>query len=233
MLCHVHLEHAEFPADLPLLLDLHWYVRTVPRERECRHSQAAARAAFGGVFLCVFACFMINFYIATATTAILGALVIYIHTTARETNWGDVSQAILFHQVRKFLLRLDVRKEHIKHWRPSLLLFAKNPTDIRSIVLGNHIKKGGLYLIGHVLLGSLEEQGTQSQEARNAWLRLIHLLKVKGFPQLVLTPSFRLGLQNLLLVRAAAGAAQPLETTNSRLAAPRSREAWESCDPIP
>ncbi|KAK5693191.1 hypothetical protein LTS12_028692, partial [Elasticomyces elasticus] len=58
---------------------------------------------------------------AAGCVGILVLLFLLIHYTSPPKPWGDVSQSLIYHQVRKYLLRL--KQEHVKFWRPQILLF--------------------------------------------------------------------------------------------------------------
>jgi hypothetical protein len=55
-------------------------------------------------------------------SAIMAVLFTYVYYRNVPHEWGDVMQALKFHQVRKYLLQLDFRVDHVKFWRPSVLL---------------------------------------------------------------------------------------------------------------
>ena len=64
------------------------------------------------------------------------------------------------------MLRLDVDAvEHSKFWRPSILLFVD---DMRTDLIDfcRTLKKGGLLVLGNVLVGELVDLGEQSIEMR-------------------------------------------------------------------
>lgn len=91
---------------------------------------------------------------ASVSIVIMILIFWYVHYTAPVTPWGDVGQALIYHQVRKYLLRLDVRKEHPKFWRPQLLLLVDSPEDCLNLIeFCNNLKKGGLYVIGNTIIG--------------------------------------------------------------------------------
>ena len=89
-------------------------------------------------------------------------LFLLIHFRHIPVSWGDVSQALIYHQVRKYLLRLE--NVQLKYWRPQILLLTVNPrTSFEALRFANDMKKGGLYIVGRVLVGEMNRRTAKRQ----------------------------------------------------------------------
>ncbi len=142
-----------------------------------------------------------------------GVCVIFGTRHGEKKNWGSVQQGILYHQVRKYLLMLDTRKYHVKFWRPQILLLVRDPSASRAAIsFGNNLKKGGLFVIGHIFRGDVnslrEGEVCPTIRAPQPWMDFIDSLDVKAFPDLTVAPTLRAGIQQLARL-AGIGAMKP------------------------
>ncbi|KAJ4331067.1 hypothetical protein N0V95_009953 [Ascochyta clinopodiicola] len=152
-----------------------------------------------GTLVCGTTMFFVDSFYASGCVVLLLAVFILIHYTTPPKPWGDVSQGLIYHQVRKYLLRL--RQEHVKFWRPQILLMVNDPRrQYKLIQFCNSLKKGGLFILGHVIVSP--DFGAAVPEARrqqSLWTKYIDFSKIKAFVNVAISPAVEWGARNLVL----------------------------------
>lgn len=164
------------------------------------------QTAFGGSVMSAGAMFFIDETYATSSVILLVVLFLLIHYLSPPKRWGDVSQNLIYHQVRKYLLRL--KPEHIKFWRPQIILLTNDPRrQTRLIQFCNSMKKGGLYILGHVIVTDDFTTGvTEAKLQQSMWTQYItEYSRIKAFVQLTMSPSITWGARNLILASGLGG----------------------------
>ncbi|OQU99509.1 hypothetical protein CLAIMM_05136 [Cladophialophora immunda] len=155
--------------------------------------------AASGALLSVGSMFFVDGISASGSVCLLLILIIMIHYTTPPKPWGSISEVLIYHQVRKYLLRL--RNEHVKFWRPQILLLVNDPRrSYKLIHFCNSLKKGALFIIGHVIV--TQNFGASVPEARRqqaAWNKFIDISKIKAFVNVAISPSIEWGARNVFL----------------------------------
>ena len=153
-----------------------------------------------GAVLNIVIMFLSSWIFASISIVLLSIVFFGIVYASPQVPWGDVSQALIYHQVRKYLLRLDERKNHVKYWRPSILLIVDEPMQSMGLIdFCNNLKKGGLYVIGDVLVGNLRSIGDRCSQLQDQWTHLIPEINVKAFSEVSVAETFRSGCQTLMI----------------------------------
>lgn len=159
----------------------------------------STNSALMGSIISIIAMFIVDGISAGIIIGLLGILIILIHFISPPKLWGDVSQSLIYHQVRKYLLKL--RQDNVKYWRPQILLLVDDPiTSWTLIRFCNNLKKGGLYVLGHVFLSNklIEDIGIFTI-SKNKWMKILEISKVKGFYQTSISDNYRNGIINIFL----------------------------------
>ncbi|CAI4226409.1 unnamed protein product [Auanema sp. JU1783] len=154
-----------------------------------------------GVIATVVMMLVVDASMSAIGVVLLLILIIVLHYQAPSMASGSISQALIYHQVRKYLLLLDVRKEHVKYWRPQILLLVSRPASSHHLMdFVNDLKKSGLYVIGHVKKGEFDplQPLDPLQQVYPYWLSLVDYLKLKAFVELTLSANVREGIQQLI-----------------------------------
>jgi potassium/chloride transporter 9 len=157
------------------------------------------QTAFAGTIISGTVMFFVDRLYAAVSVAIMAFIFLIIHYTTPPKSWGDVSQSLIYHQVRKYLLRL--RSDHIKFWRPGVLLLLNDPRrQYRLVQFCNSLKKGGLFILGHVIVtqdfaGAVQEAKRQQTN----WQKYIDFSKIKAFINVCISPGVEWGARNIVL----------------------------------
>jgi len=163
-----------------------------------------------GLIMNILIMFYVDFIFASFSLFAEICIFIYlIYRNSNNTDWGDVGQSVMFHQIRKYLLELNKKNmdKHSKLWRPSILLLVDNH-QLSLIDFCNNLKKGGLYIIGSVLNAQFLDNDNNDVYNDNLidtinaeWISFIHRNKIKAFPQIAIASNRDeqlLGYRNLL-----------------------------------
>eukprot|EP01127_Copromyxa_protea_P018531 TRINITY_DN5856_c0_g1_i1.p1 TRINITY_DN5856_c0_g1~~TRINITY_DN5856_c0_g1_i1.p1 ORF type:complete len:869 (+),score=181.60 TRINITY_DN5856_c0_g1_i1:269-2608(+) len=157
--------------------------------------------ALVGFLLNIAVMFMLEYLYALIAVILWILLFIYLvvfYTPEQAGGWGDVRKAIIFHQVRKYLFHLDPRENHGKLWRPSLLLCVDR-LDSPLTEFCNYLKKGGVYILGSVIVGNLDDMNLKREESESAFMDYVKSRNLKAFVQVFIAPTLRIGFHNLMV----------------------------------
>ena len=106
-----------------------------------------------GVLLCLLAMFAMDWVTALITFLIVAVLYLYIYYRKPEANWGSSAQAQVFVNALKGVQSLTDTQEHVKNYRPKVLVLTGNPAHRPPLVDFANLftKKLSLLICGHVI----------------------------------------------------------------------------------
>eukprot|EP00128_Syssomonas_multiformis_P010167 Colp12_sorted_trinity150504_noHs@29127 len=166
--------------------------------------------SLAGALMCVVTMFLVDS--VTAGISIIIAVVCFaiaaIKPSPQATNWGKISQALVYRMVMAYLHRLDIRTSHVKYWRPQVLVLTTRPREYTpAMAFANDLHGTGLFIIAHVVVGESEVYEKAHQLKLDA-MEMVDRQKVTAFVEINVSPNLHTGLQTLLLL-SGVGAIKP------------------------
>merc|ERR1719193_1228092 len=106
-----------------------------------------------GAIVCVALMFLIDWILAVATCAAIVILYSFMLYLKPETIWGSSADALVFLNALNNSYSLNEKKDHIKTYRPKILVLSGNPAHRKPLVdFANLLtKKMSLLVCGHIL----------------------------------------------------------------------------------
>ncbi|KAI0228687.1 Solute carrier family 12 member 2 [Lamellibrachia satsuma] len=153
-----------------------------------------------GAVICLGVMFVISWYTALLTLGVVATLYTYVHYRKPDVNWGSSTQAHVYRSALQHTLKLTSVLEHVKNFRPQLLVMSGFPSDRPALVdiAANISKNVGLMVCGHVIQGNPQEKLINTKVLSSKAYTWIHARKVKSFYAGVTAQSLRAGAQSLL-----------------------------------
>uniref|UniRef100_A0AC34QDX9 Uncharacterized protein n=1 Tax=Panagrolaimus sp. JU765 TaxID=591449 RepID=A0AC34QDX9_9BILA len=153
-----------------------------------------------GALLCVTVMFIVSWFTALLTFIFFGLLFIYIAHRKPDVNWGSSTQAHSYRNALQSIIKLENTDEHVKNYRPQLLVLTGNPAARPSLVdFAHNITRGNsLMVCGNVVTVPLDDYILVLTRRLNAhlrdWLKKRH---IKSFYTSAVNPNLREGTQSL------------------------------------
>ncbi|CAF0819995.1 unnamed protein product [Adineta ricciae] len=154
--------------------------------------------ALTGAISCVAVMFIINWWAALITFLVMIGIYLYVRTTKPEINWGSTAHAHTYRRALDATHKLDAIQEHVKNFRPQMLVFTGNPihrsvlVDLCSLVTHGR----SLMICGNVIIDDPTVNLPYKQnDDGETWLKQ---RTAKAFYQPVVEPSLRQGAIALL-----------------------------------
>ncbi|XP_042219098.1 bumetanide-sensitive sodium-(potassium)-chloride cotransporter-like isoform X2 [Homarus americanus] len=147
--------------------------------------------------MCLAVMFLVDWITALITFLVIIALYLFVSYRNPDVNWGSSTQAQTYISALKTTLDLNTVEEHVKNFRPQLLVLTGSPGSRPPLLdFAQSITKNiSLLACGHVM------QGPQSQRVRNSLSRQayswLHRHKIRAFYSLVEGNSLEEGARNL------------------------------------
>ncbi|GAB6029314.1 solute carrier 12 [Chamberlinius hualienensis] len=177
-----------------------------------------------GAILCLAVMFIINWWTALITFGICFALYVFIAYSKPDINWGSSTQAQSFKAALQSVIKLNYVEEHVKNFRPQILVLTGMPSSRPPLVDFVHCitKNLSLMVCGHILKSPVTQKmrNVYSKQA-NAWLAQ---RKIRSFFGLVESENMVLGAKSLMQVTGI-GKLKP----NMVLMGYKTN--WRTCDP--
>ncbi|KAL1488426.1 hypothetical protein ABEB36_014899 [Hypothenemus hampei] len=151
-----------------------------------------------GAVLCVMVMFLISWWTALLTFVVILALYLIVSYRKPNVNWGSTTQAQIYKNALNATQQLNTVEEHVKNYRPQILVLSGMPSSRPSLVEFAHFftKNLSMLVCGHINNSLLSQRAREILSFKaNDWLKS-H--KFKAFYQQVDGVSFREGARALL-----------------------------------
>ncbi|KAI1715597.1 solute carrier family 12 domain-containing protein [Ditylenchus destructor] len=154
-----------------------------------------------GSILCVLIMFVLSWQMSLITFLLFIVLFLFIKNNKMHINWGSSTEANRYRKAFNSLVKITHAEEHVKNYRPQLLVLTGNPAARQALVdFANCITNGqNLMLCGHVIPHRSSVSATAViRKLNHHFADWLYAERIKAFYCGVASVSLRTGVQCLL-----------------------------------
>ncbi len=155
-----------------------------------------------GALGCTFVMFLINAWATLAAIVVIGAIYGLLARVRFQTAWGDIRSGLWFVATRSAMLRFEASRQHVRNWRPALLVLSGAPNArLELIQFARWIEADrGLLFLAQVVAGEWEKLLPRHQGVKQALQDFIREHRLPAFGTTVIADDFEHGVATLLQV---------------------------------
>ncbi len=159
---------------------------------------------------CLFAMFLLNPLATVVAVACIIGLYTLLKSRQYQTAWGDERSGIWFALARFGLLQLAASRQHVRNWRPVILVLVGNPTNRLALVeLANRLEaRRGLLFLAQIVTGDWSAMVQRQAKLQRQLQDFIRESRLSAVGKTVMADSYEQGVSTLLQV-AGVGALEP------------------------
>ncbi len=163
-----------------------------------------------GAFGCALVMFILNPVATIGAVVVIAGIYALLKRRQYETAWGDERSGMWFALARLGLLKLAASQQHVRNWRPVLLVLVGNPSTRTALVdLANRLEaRRGLLFLAQILTGEWRALLGRQAAAQKAMEEFIQTNRLSAVGKTVLAEDFEHGVSMLLQV-VGVGALEP------------------------
>jgi len=155
-----------------------------------------------GAFGCGFAMFLLNPLATFASIVVIFGLYSFLKRRQYRTAWGDERSGIWFALARLGLLQLAASQQHVRNWRPVLLVLVGNPKSrLHLVQLATRLEASrGMIFLSQVVAGDWKKLVARQESLEKSLDEFIRENRLAAVGTTVLADSFEHGVSTLLQV---------------------------------
>ena len=153
-----------------------------------------------GALGCLAVMFLLSPLATILSVVLIFLLYSFLASRRFEASWGDTWSGFWFNLTRAALVKFAASRQHIRNWRPVILVLSGNPNTRGDLVqFANFFEcKRGFIFLAHILMGDWDKSLKHRETAIKSMNKFILDSRITGESRVVMSNDFEEGVCSLI-----------------------------------